>query len=116
MLLVCAILLGTVFGALSNAMGMLVRQRESIIGINTFLLLPLTFLSSAFMAPAQMPSWMADIADFNPVNWAMVAGRSAMASDPDWGDVLSRGGPLLVLAVVAVWLSTRTFRSYQKSV
>lgn len=115
-LLVCAILLGTVFGALSNAMGMLVRQRESIIGINTFLLLPLTFLSSAFMAPAQMPSWMADIADFNPVNWAMVAGRSAMASDPDWGDVLSRGGPLLVLAVVAVWLSTRTFRSYQKSV
>ncbi|MFD6333091.1 ABC transporter permease [Streptomyces niveus] len=115
-LLVCAILLGTVFGALSNAMGMLVRQRESIIGINTFLLLPLTFLSSAFMAPAQMPSWMADVADFNPVNWAMVAGRSAMASDPDWGDVLSRGGPLLVLALVAVWLSTRTFRSYQKSV
>ena len=35
-----------VFGALSNAVGMLVRQRETIIGINTFLLLPLTFLSS----------------------------------------------------------------------
>ncbi|HEY3477804.1 MAG TPA: ABC transporter permease [Streptomyces sp.] len=115
-LILASILLGTVFGAFSNALGMLVRQRESIIGINTFLLLPLTFLSSAFMASALMPSWMRHIADFNPVNWALVAGRSAMSSDPDWGDVLSRGGGLLALALVAVWLSTRTFRSYQKSV
>ncbi|MFJ1916539.1 ABC transporter permease [Streptomyces sp. NPDC088147] len=115
-LVAASILLGTVFGALSNALGMLVRERESIIGINTFLLLPLTFLSSAFMASSQMPSWMATIADFNPVNWAMVAGRSALAAEPDWGDVLTRGGALLALAVAAVWLSTRTFRSYQKSV
>lgn len=28
---------------------------------------PLTFLSSAFMAPSQMPSWMRHVADFNPV-------------------------------------------------
>jgi ABC-2 type transport system permease protein len=115
-LLVASILLGTVFGALSNALGMLVRQRESIIGVNTFLLLPLTFLSSSFMAPALMPSWMRHIADFNPVNWALVAGRSAMSADPDWGEVLSRGGGLLALAVAAVWLSTRTFATYQKSV
>jgi ABC-2 type transport system permease protein len=115
-LILASVLLGTVFGALSNALGMLVRQRESIIGINTFLLLPLTFLSSAFMAPAQMPGWMRHIADFNPLNWAMVAGRSAMADSPDWGDVLSRGGALLALAVAAVWLSIRTFRSYQRSV
>ena len=115
-LIVASILLGTVFGAFSNALGMLVRQRESIIGINTFLLLPLTFLSSAFMAPALMPSWMRHVADFNPVNWALVVGRSAMSADPDWGDVLSRGGALLALAAAAVWLSTRTFRSYQKSV
>ncbi|MEU9168276.1 ABC transporter permease [Streptomyces sp. NPDC048420] len=115
-LVLASVLLGTVFGALSNALGMLVRERESIIGINTFLLLPLTFLSSAFMAPSQMPSWMRHIADFNPLNWAMVAGRSALSADPDWGVVLGRGGALLGLAVVAVWLSIRTFRSYQRSV
>ncbi|WP_327357340.1 ABC transporter permease [Streptomyces sp. NBC_01304] len=115
-LIVASVLLGAIFGALSNAMGMLVRQRESIIGINTFLMLPLTFLSSAFMAPAQMPGWMQAIADWNPVNWAMVAGRSAMSDSPAWGDVLSRGGGLLALTVASVWLSTRTFRSYQKSV
>ncbi|MBZ9639471.1 ABC transporter permease [Streptomyces sp. PSKA30] len=115
-LVLASVLLGTVFGALSNALGMLVRERESLIGINTFLLLPLTFLSSAFMAPAQMPEWMRHVADFNPLDWAMVAGRSALSADPDWGDVLSRGGGLLALAVAAVWLSIRTFRSYQRSV
>ncbi|MFB7593499.1 ABC transporter permease [Streptomyces sp. NPDC056160] len=115
-LVVASMLLGTVFGALSNALGMLVRERESIIGINTFLLLPLTFLSSAFMAPGQMPSWIRHAADFNPLDWAMVAGRSALSADPDWSGVGIRAGALLALAVAAVWLSVRTFRSYQRSV
>ncbi|MES5822356.1 ABC transporter permease [Streptomyces sp. RG80] len=115
-LVLASVLLGTVFGALSNALGMLVRERESIIGINTFLLLPLTFLSSAFMAPSQMPGWIRHVADFNPLDWAMVAGRSAMSENPDWDAVLVRGGALLALAVGAVWLSIRTFRSYQRSV
>ncbi|BCY07443.1 ABC transporter permease [Actinoplanes sp. L3-i22] len=115
-LMVSALLLGTIFSALSNTVGMLVRQRETIIGINTLLLLPLTFLSSAFMASTLMPSWMRRIADFNPVNWTLDAARAAMRDTPDWGVVASRGGWLLLLAGVMVVLSTRTFRAYQKSV
>ncbi|WP_037578836.1 ABC transporter permease [Phaeacidiphilus oryzae] len=115
-LIVASSVLGTVFGAFSNALGMLVRQRESIIGINTFLLLPLTFLSSAFMASGLMPHWMQVVARFNPVNWALEASRSAMAADPDWWSVLSHGGWLVVLAAVAIGASLRTFRSYQRSV
>ena len=115
-LIAASVLLGTVFGALSNTIGMLVRQRESIIGINTFLLLPLTFLSTVFMAKDLMPGWMQGIAAVNPLDWAVQAGRQALAADPDWGIVASRGGWLLALAVVAVALSTRTFRAYQKAV
>jgi ABC-2 type transport system permease protein len=115
-LVVASVLLGTVFGAMSNTIGMLVRQRETIIGINTFLLLPLTFLSTVFMPTELMPGWMRAIANANPVDWAVQAGRGALAADPVWGTVLSRGAWLLALAVVAVWLSTRTFRAYQKSV
>ena len=115
-LVLASVLLGTVFGAMSTAVGMLVRQRETIIALNTFLLLPLTFLSSAFMASALMPGWMRTIAAANPISWALDAARAALAADPDWGAVAVHGGWLLGLAVLMVWLSTRTFRAYQRSV
>jgi ABC-2 type transport system permease protein len=115
-LVLAAVLIGTIVGALSNTIGMLVRQRESIIGINTFLLLPLTFLSTVFMARELMPGWMQGISRANPLDWAVRAGRSALSGQPDWGTVASRGGWLLVLVVVAVALSTRTLRAYQRAV
>ena len=111
-----SVLIAVVFSALSNTIGMLARQRETIIGINMFLLLPLTFLSTAFMVTALMPHWMRIVADGNPVNWAMVAGRSSMSASPDWGQVLTHGGGLALLAVAVTALSVLTFRAYQKSV
>jgi ABC-2 type transport system permease protein len=47
---------------------------------------------------------------------ALQAGRAAMAARPDWWSVFSHGSRMLLLAAFAVWLSLRTFRSYQKSV
>jgi len=114
--IVASILIGAVFGALSNAVGMLVRQREAIIGINVFFMLPLTFLSSAFLPTSLMPGWMQGIARCNPLNWAVQAGRSALSANPDWAAVAIRIGGLLALAVACVTISVATFRSYQKSV
>jgi ABC-2 type transport system permease protein len=115
-LVVASVLLGAVFSALSNTAGLLIRQRETIIGLSVFLLLPLTFLSSAFMAKTLMPPWIQTVASYNPLNWAMDTSRSALAASPDWGVILGHGGWLLGLAVLMVWLSTRTFRRYQKSI
>ena len=78
-------------------------------------MLPLAFLSSAFMQQDLLPGWMQTVARFNPVNWAVVAGREAIGADPDWGLVLSRCGLLLALAAVSAWLATRAFRAYQRS-
>ena len=111
-----SILIGNVFGALSNTVGMLVRQREAIIGINVFFMLPLTFLSSAFLPATLMPGWMQGIAACNPLNWAVQAGRDALAAHTDWAAVGIRLGGLLALAVACVAISVATFRSYQKSV
>ena len=116
LLVVASSVLGIVFGAFSNTIGMLARQRETIIGINTMLLLPLTFLSSAFMPPSLMPHWIEVISRFNPVNWALETGRAVTSAHTDWWSVLSHGGWLVLLAAVAVWLSIRTFRTYQKAV
>jgi ABC-2 type transport system permease protein len=116
LLVLAAVLLGTVFSALSNTVGMLVRQRETIIGLNTMLLLPLTFLSPVFMPKALMPGWMQHVSAANPVTWALLSSREALASDPDWGSAAWRGGLLAALAAAMVALSIRTFRAYQKSV
>jgi ABC-2 type transport system permease protein len=81
-----------------------------------FVLLPLTFLSSAFMQQNLIPTWMQHVADFNPVNWAVVAGRSAVSSNPDWGLIASRAGFLTALLLVCLAFATRAFRTYQRSV
>ena len=75
-----SILVGVVFGALSNAVGMTLRSREAIIGVYTFFMLPLMFLSSAFIQTSLMPGWMQAIASRNPLNWVVQIGRSVAAT------------------------------------
>ena len=111
-----SILVGVVFGALSNAVGMTLRSREAIIGVYTFFMLPLMFLSSAFMQTALMPGWMQAIASRNPLNWVVQIGRTAVSAQPDWAAIGVRAGGLAVLAVACVAVSVMTFRSYQKNV
>jgi ABC-2 type transport system permease protein len=115
-LTVCAVLLGTAIGALSNGVALLSRREETMIAVSNFVLLPLTFLSSVFMAQALMPQWMQDVAQYNPVNWAVQAGREALAVNGDWSIVFSRMGYLVVFTVVCTWLATRAFRVYQRSI
>jgi len=115
-LTVCAVLLGTAIGALSNAVALLTRREETMIAVSNFALLPMTFLSSVFMAQALMPQWTQDVAQYNPVDWAVQAGRGALAASPDWGIVLSRMGYPAVFTVVSGWLATRAFRVYQRSI
>lgn len=115
-LTVGSVLLGTGVGALSNAIALLSRKEETMIAVSNFVLLPLTFLSSVFMAQALMPTWMQSVAKYNPVNWAVEAGRSALTATPDWGLVLARLGWLALFTVVCTWLATRAFRVYQRSI
>lgn len=111
-----AILLAAPFGALSSAMALMARKEESVIGAVNFVLMPLTFLSAVFMDQSLMPGWIRTAARFNPANWAVQAGRSALSADPDWGLILSRSGLLLALTIACGWLATRAFRAYQRSI
>lgn len=115
-LLLVAAVLGAAFGALSNGFALIMRQEEALIGAVQFLLLPLTFLSSAFLATNLIPWGMQRIADLNPLNWAVVAGRAATSSSPRWGLVFSRLGFLAALMVLSLTFATRAFRAYQRSV
>jgi ABC-2 type transport system permease protein len=111
-----AVVLAAIFGALSNALALVLRQRESVIGANQFFGLPLTFMSAAFMPLTLVPDWIATVARFNPLNWAVEAGREALMASPDWGFVAIRFAGLLIFAVIAAAVATRAFRAYQRSI
>lgn len=114
-LLLCAILLAAPFAALSNALALLVRKQESVIGASNFILMPLTFLSPVFMAKTVMPDWIRAVSRYNPVNWSVEAARSALSATPDWRFILLRLGCLLIFATLSGALATRAFRAYQRS-
>jgi ABC-2 type transport system permease protein len=114
-LVLVAALLGAAFASLSNAVGVLARQRETLIGAVTFVLLPLTFLSSALMQQSLVPGWIRTVAKFNPVDWAVQAGRSAAVEKTDWGLVGTRVGLLVLLVLACAALATRAFGVYQRS-
>jgi ABC-2 type transport system permease protein len=115
-LLGVALLVAFAFASLSCATALALRQRESVIGVNTMLTLPLTFLSAAFIPLALAPDWIEVAAAFNPINWAIEAGREALLLSPDWSVVLPRIGGLAVVVLLSVALATRAFRGYQRSV
>jgi len=115
LMFVAAVLLTLVFAALSNAVALLVRQQEALIGISQLLSLPLSFLSSAMIDTRLSPGWIQTVARYNPMDWAVVVSREALSASPDWGALWPRLGALAGLALVMGWLATRAFTAYQRS-
>jgi ABC-2 type transport system permease protein len=110
-----AVLVAAVIAALSDAVALLARSQEALIGISQFLVLPLQFASSALIALSVVPGWLRGLARCNPVDWAVTASRQALSASPDWPAVLIRLGLLAALATVMAALAAQAFRSYQRS-
>jgi ABC-2 type transport system permease protein len=114
-LLGASILLGEGFAALSTGVALLARKEDTLIAAANMLLTPLMFLSAVFMRIELMPHWIQTAARYNPVNWAVAAGREAMQASVDWNAVLRHAGYLLAFAAVCALLATRAFRAYQRA-
>lgn len=110
-----AVLIAVILASLSNALALLLRQQEALIGISQFLVLPLVFISSAIMDTRLSPAWVRHVARYNPVDWAVTASRQALSAATQWGAVWPRLAVLAALAAAMAWLATRAFGSYQRS-
>ena len=106
-----SVLISLAMAGLSDGFALLVPQREALIGVSTMLVLPLTFLSGAFLSLRLVPGWIAGIARFNPVNWAASAGRVAVGGHPPWGTIGSYAGFLALALVATAAMSTWAFRA-----
>jgi ABC-2 type transport system permease protein len=115
-LLLSAVLITFVFAALSNAIALLARQQTALIAISQVLSFPLMFLSSAIMDTSLSPTWVQNVARFNPFEWSVVAGRDALQNSPDWSAIWANLGALAALVVLMTWLARLAFRAYQRSV
>ncbi len=114
--LVClaASFLGGAVAALSNGLALLARRQEIIIAVMNFVLLPMMYLSSMLMSKSLMPGWIAAASTFNPVNWAVRAGRAGYEGQ----GMAAELPPLLMLwafATICIALATLAFRRYRRA-
>jgi len=114
-LIAVSVLIAVAMAGISNWFALLTKQREALIGASTTLVLPLTFLSGAFLSLTLVPGWIADVARFNPVNWAASAGRIAVQAHPAWTTVASYAGFLAIAVAITAAAATRAFRTYQRA-
>jgi ABC-2 type transport system permease protein len=115
-LIAVSMLVAAGFGCLSIGLALLIRRDETLIAIVQFLLLPLSFMSVTFMQKSLMPDWMQTLSAFNPLNWAVEAGREAVSASPDWASIAGKGGLLLVFLLLCGSFALRAFGTYQRSV
>ena len=104
------ILLAAAFASYSNALALLLRSQESVIGAVNFVVLPLSFLSSMLVPTGSLPGWIAAIARWNPVEWAVGVGRQTLVGRTSTGAWSGPGSAALAaLAVAAAGAGGRAF-------
>lgn len=115
-LLLMSVLIGSAFGCLSIGLALLARREETLIATVQFLLLPLSFMSVTFMQKDLMPDWMQTVSGYNPLNWAVEAGREAVTASPDWAAIAGKGALLTAFVLICGFFAMRAFRTYQRTV
>ncbi len=94
------ILLGLSLAALFVALGLIVRNEETLFGMINLLNFPLMFTSSALIPIALMPQWLKTIAGYNPITF-VVDGMRQLVFHTSVGSQYSVGVDLLGITIFA---------------
>jgi ABC-2 type transport system permease protein len=96
-----------------TSLSLVLRTPGAVMGVSSFILFPLTFVSNVFVDPSTMPGPLRAFVDVNPVSMLTTAARGLMHGTPVAGDV----GWVLVscAALVAVFgpLTAHLYRNKQ---
>jgi ABC-2 type transport system permease protein len=99
------ILLGTSLGALFVALGLIVKNTETLFGLINLLNFPLMFTSSALIPIALMPNWLQTVARYNPITF-VVDGMRQLVFHTSVGSVYSVGVDLLGIGIFCALMVT----------
>lgn len=116
------LLLGLATSWLGALMGLVLRNAEAVNGIGSAIVMPMSFLSNAFIPLDGLPGWMQTIAEWNPVSSVVLACRKLFGNAPE-GSVTSDAFPMQHPILMAVVLSLTmlvvsvplTLRAYERA-
>jgi ABC transporter DrrB family efflux protein len=100
------LLFGYAFSWIFAYCGLIASSGEAANAIGFMVIFPITFVSSAFVPPDSMPSWLQPIAENNPFSTVVDAMRALWVDGPAgndiWGAVLWSLGLIAVFAPLSV--------------
>jgi ABC-2 type transport system permease protein len=98
---------GYAFSWVFAFMGLTASSPEAANAYGFTVLFPLTFVSSAFVPPETMPSWLQPIAEHNPFTYMVNAARALFVGTPAgndiWLAIAWSIGITIVFAALAIW-------------
>jgi len=106
-LLGTGLLLGFGITAISLMLAFVLHNHGDFFAIMGITVLPLTFLSSAFVPLETLPAWMRLLARINPMTYAIDAMRSLILTGWDAPRLLWTVAVLLVFDAAMLWLGAR---------
>jgi ABC-2 type transport system permease protein len=113
------LLLGFAMAWVGALIGLLIRDAESVSAATFGVLMPVTFLSNAFIPPSHLPGWLQAVASWNPVSATVTScrqlfGNHGGALPTSWPGqhaiALSAGWSALIL-LTCVPLAVRAYRA-----
>jgi ABC-2 type transport system permease protein len=102
-------LIGLVVAPLSYSAALILKSEDAFAPLVQSLVMPLLLLSGILLPMALAPDWLRFLSNLNPLTHATDAARALFNSD--WGnpEIAIGVGITTVLAIVAVWIASRTF-------
>ena len=101
------LLIGYAFSWVFAFIGLWASSPEASNAYGFTILFPVTFISSAFVPPDTMPSWLEPIAEYNPFTTMVDAARALFvgteAGNDVWGAVAWSFAIVAVFSVLSVW-------------
>lgn len=95
--------------ALSMTIAYVLKHEFSFNIVTSFLVLPVVFVSNAFVPTSMMPTWLRAIAEVNPVSTTITAMRTLVIDGWVMDDVMPAIGILVGVTSVAILIATLSF-------
>jgi len=105
-----AMLLCLLLSGVSLALGAVIKTHETLMVVMNFLTMPLMFTSSALFPLEAMPSWLADIARWNPLTHTIDPIRIIMTKGWEWSTIIPDIAVVSTLTITVALIATMLFR------